>query len=309
VTDARGKTGKQGHPTGVSSFDVRSLVKRYREPIFVVALLAIPFAIFFARAKKARELNVVDRAVIALIAPVERTMTGAAFGTIDTWRSYMALRGVREENEALRRDNIRARQVEQQTTELRLENERLKRLLEFTDKQAPMRLLIARVVAVGASPHSHTLRIARGLEDGVVKGAAVIAPDGIVGTVAQLTASYADVQLVVSPLSAVPAITQRTRSRSTVKGTGDISRCKLEYALRTDDLQEGDVLITAGGPGFFPPGMRIGRVTNVVKKPHGLFVDAEVVPAVDFSRLDEVSVVVAAQPTQTEPIAGSGTPP
>jgi rod shape-determining protein MreC len=101
-------------------------------------------------------------------------------------------------------------------------------------------------------------------------------------------------------LSAVPAITQRTRSRSTVKGTGDISRMKLEYALRTDDLQESDVLVTAGGPGFYPPGLRIGRATNIVKKPHGLFLDAEVVPAVDFSRLDEVSVVIAAEPTSAQ---------
>ena len=274
-----------------------SILKRFREPIFVVALLAVPFVIFFVKAKKGRDLNPVDKVIVSLTAPIEKTITGAAFATLDVWRGYIALRGVREENLRLRRDLLRSRSTEQQTAELRLENERLKRLLDFTDKQAPTRLLIARVVAVGASPHSHTLRIARGAEDGVVKGAAVIAPDGIVGTVAQLTASYADVQLVVSPLSAVPAITQRTRSRSTVKGTGDIGRCKLEYAARTDDLQEGDVLITAGGQGFFPQGLRIGRVTNVTRKPHGLFLDAEVVPAVDFSRLDEVSVVVAAEPT------------
>ena len=120
----------------------------------------------------------------------------------------------------------------------------------------------------------------------------MIAPEGVVGIVSQLTGSYADVQLIVSPLSAVPAVSQRTRSRSTVKGTGDIARCKLTYALRTDDLQEGDVLVTAGGPGFFPHGLRIGRVVNVVRKPHGLFLDGEVIPAVDFSRLDEVAVVI-----------------
>jgi rod shape-determining protein MreC len=118
------------------------------------------------------------------------------------------------------------------------------------------------------------------------------------------------VQLIVSPLSAVPAISQRTRSRSTVKGTGDIARCKLTYALRTDDVQEGDVVVTAGGPGSFPQGLKVGRITNVAKKPHGLFLDAEVVPAVDFSRLDEVEVVIessrAALPQDVA--AGPGTP-
>jgi len=271
---------------------VHSIFKRFREPIFVIALLAVPFAIFFVKAKKGRELSALDRAIIFVIAPVEKTITLAAFGVVDAWNGYAALRGVHEENVQLRREALKARQLEQQSAELRLDNERLRHLLDFVDKQGAGRVMIARVVAVGASPHSHTLRIARGSDDGVVKGAPVIAPDGVVGIVSQLTGSYADVQLIVSPLSAVPAVSQRTRSRSTVKGTGDISRCKLTYALRTDDLQEGDLLVTAGGPGFFPQGLRVGRVVNVAKKPHGLFLDAEVIPAVEFSRLDEVAVVL-----------------
>ncbi len=277
-----------------------SILKRFREPIFVVALLAIPFVIFFVKAKKGIELNRVDKAFIAVMAPIERTITGAVFGMVDVWNGYFALRGVREDNVRLRREAMRGRMVAQQLAELRLENDRLRHLLDYTDKQAPTRLVIAKVVAVGASPHSHTLRIARGTEDGIVKGAAVITADGIVGTVAQLTGSYADVQLIVSPLSAVPAITQRTRSRSTVKGTGDIARCKLEYAPRTDDLMDGDVLVTAGGTGFFPQGLRIGRAANVTRKQSGMFLAAEVVPGVDFSRLDEVAVVAAELPPQPQ---------
>ncbi len=285
---------------------MHSIFKRFREPIFVIALLAVPFAIFFVKAKKGRDLNALDRAVIFAIAPVEKMITLTVFGAVDLWNGYVALRGVREENLALRRENLKARQLDQQAAELRMENDRLRHLLDFVDKEGPGRILIARVVAVGASPHSHTLRIARGTDDGVVKGAPVITPDGVVGIVSQLTGSYADVQLIVSPLSAVPAISQRTRSRSTVKGTGDISRCKLTYALRTDDLQEGDVLVTAGGPGFFPQGLRIGRAVNVQKKPHGLFLDAEVIPAVDFSRLDEVEVVMDfAVPAPAEGVAAA----
>src|SRR5439155_21012381 len=110
--------------------DVRTIIKGYRGPIFVVALLAIPFAIFFAKAKKGRDPTLLDRAIISLIAPVERTITGFAFGVVDVWRGYVALHGVRDENVALRRENIRARQVEQQTVELRMENERLRRVLD-----------------------------------------------------------------------------------------------------------------------------------------------------------------------------------
>src|ERR1051325_1808719 len=177
-----------------------SLLKRYREPLFVIGLLAASFLAFFVQAKKGVGLSPVDRVVVALTAPVERTITGAAFGAIDAWRGYVALRSVREQNLDLRRQNLAARQLEQQNAELRLENERLRRLLDFADKQAPKRLLVGG--GGGGGAHSHSLRIDRGSDDGVVKGAPVIAPEGIVGTVAQLTGSYADVQLVVSPLSA-----------------------------------------------------------------------------------------------------------
>jgi rod shape-determining protein MreC len=66
--------------------------------------------------------------------------------------------------------------------------------------------------------------------------------------------------------------------------------------LRTDDLQDGDLLLTAGGPGFFPKGLPIGRVVNVGKRATGMFTAADVIPAVTFSRLDEVMVVLGHLP-------------
>src|SRR2546429_9975865 len=83
----------------------------------------------------------------------------------------------------------------------------------YADRQSPTRYLVAEVIAVGASPHSHVLRIARGTADGVAQGAPVVAPEGVVGQVAVATAHYADVQLIVSPTSAVSAGFQPPRRR------------------------------------------------------------------------------------------------
>ena len=272
---------------------MRSLLRRYREPIYVAFLLALPFVIFAAKARKPMRLNMLDRIVLALTAPIEKAIVVSVSGVQDAWYGYIALRHVREENLRLRRDVLHNRGETGSVTELKAENERLKRLLQYADRENPTRYLVAEVIAVGASPHSHILRIARGSTDGVRPGAAVVVPEGIVGQVTgDVTSNYAAVQLIVSPTSAVPAVSQRTRGRSTVKGVGDVTRCKLEYALRTDDLQEGDLLLTAPGPGFFPKGLPIGCVVNVVKRPTGMFTSAEVVPAVSFSRLDEVMVVL-----------------
>ena len=284
---------------------MRSLLRRYREPIFVAVLLAWPFAIFAARARKPVSLTFYDRAIIALTAPVEKFMVGVAGGVQDGWHDYVALRQVREENLRLRREILRAQGETSGLGEVKAESERLKHLLEYADRSRPTRFLIAEVIAVGASPHSHVLRIARGTADGVAQGAPVVAPEGVVGQVAVATAHYADVQLILSPTSAVPAVSQRTRGRSTVKGVGDFTRCKLEYALRTDDLQDGDLLLTAGGPGFFPKGLPIGRVVNVAKRPTGMFTAADVVPAVSFSRLDEVMVVLGHLPPPSSVVNAS----
>lgn len=268
-------------------------------------LLAGPLLVLVARFRPL-PLRAANQAIVALTAPVERAITLVAYGVVDTWTGYVWLHRVHQENVRLRRDLLRQQQQAQHAAELQAENARLKALLEYADKERPVRLLAAAVVAVGASPHSHSLRIARGSDDGVQRGAGVVTPDGVVGTVAAVSGSYADVQLITSPLSAVPALSQRTRSRSTVRGTGDITRARVEYALRTDDLQDGDLLLTAGGAGFFPKGLAVGRVVSVQRRPTGMFLTADVLPAVDFSRLDEVLVVTDDPTAAAAPPAPAG---
>lgn len=271
----------------------------------MVLLLAGPLLVLAARFRPL-PLRAANVAVVALTAPVERAITLVAFGAVDAWSGYVWLHGVHRENLRLRREVLQKQQQAQRAAELQAENGRLKALLDYVDKERPVRLLPAAVVAVGASPHSHSLRIARGSDDGVQRGEGVVSPDGVVGTIAQVAASYSDVQLITSPLSAVPALSQRTRSRSTVRGTGDVTRARLEYALRTDDLQDGDVLLTAGGSGFFPKGLSIGKVVSVQRRATGMFLSAEVLPAVDFSRLDEVLVVTSDPTAATAPATQAG---
>ncbi len=284
-----------------------SLLRRYLEPIFVLGLLTLPVIVFLVNGRKAQTPNWVDHVVITLTAPVEHAIVVIAGGLTDAWGNYLWLRHVREEDQALRRELLRQRAELQLYAEAQSENNRLRGLLDYAERSPRLKLLAAQVVAVGASPHSHTIRIARGEHDGVKRGMPVIAPEGIVGTVAQATSGYADVQLIVGPQSAVPALSQRGRGRSTVRGLGDLSKCRIDYALRTDDLAEGDWLLTAGGEGFFPKGLRIGRVLSVQKKATGMFIGAELTPAVEFQRLDEVLVVLE-QPPEPPPAPIPGAP-
>jgi rod shape-determining protein MreC len=130
----------------------------------------------------------------------------------------------------------------------------------------------------------------------------VVAADGVVGRVHTVSGHSADVLLLTDRNSSIAVRVDRSRARANVRGSGGPGPARLEHALRSDDLIEGDALVTSGTDGVFPRGLRVGAVTRVRRAGHGLYQAAEVVPAVDVNRLEEVLVLVSSDP-------GAGGPP
>jgi rod shape-determining protein MreC len=121
---------------------------------------------------------------------------------------------------------------------------------------------------------------------------AVVTPIGLLGRVVSVTARTAKVLLLTDPNSGVDVLVQRTRARGIVSGSLE-SGTILKYVKRTEDIQEGDRLITSGVDGVFPKGLWVGTVVKVRKQSLGLFQHVEVLPAVNFARAEEVLVVSA----------------
>jgi rod shape-determining protein MreC len=121
----------------------------------------------------------------------------------------------------------------------------------------------------------------------------VVTPEGILGHVVRATGSAADVLLVSDPNSRVGARIQRSRARVTAAGGGERQNLRLANALRTEDLMEGDVVVTSGADGIFPTGLRVGQVLAVQRKTTGMFQEAQIVPAVDATKVEEVFVLAA----------------
>jgi len=132
--------------------------------------------------------------------------------------------------------------------------------------------------------------IDKGSSDGVRKGMAVVTPLGVVGQVVGVTPLAAKVLLLTDPNSGIDVLVQRTRSRGIVSGSLD-SGIVLKYVKRSEDVQEGDRLMTSGIDGIFPKGMMVGTVIKVRKQNIGLFQFIEVLPAVQTSRIENVLVV------------------
>ena len=257
-------------------------------------ILAHALGMFLGSNRRVREPNLVDRVALAVTAPVQRGLVAIIDGTANAWSQYVSLRSVRRENVQLQDENTKLRADVVGLAEAKAENERLRRLVHY-DEVSPGPKVVARVLGINPDPNRLTLRIDRGEGDGVKRGQAVVTADGVVGQVLRSTASAADVLVVFDPNCRLGGRVQRTRSRVGIAGGGDDQALKLEYLLRTEDLEEGDLVVTSGTDGVYPPGLVVGRVTGVQRQTSGMFLNAGILPAVNFAKVEEV-VVLAPQP-------------
>ena len=228
------------------------------------------------------------RFFLAVMAPVQGLTAAIGRGVGGTWQGAGDLLRAHEENGFLR-EHVRLLEEERdRMREVELENARLRELLEFRQTLVGD-LAVARVIGRDATGMARTLLIDRGTRDGVTKGAAVLAREGVVGQVFLPGPQSSRVLLISDRNSGVDAIVQRTRARGIVQGTID-GGCALNYVKRTEDVQVGDTLVTSGLDGIFPKGIPIGQVTAIDKRGQGLFQNAEVAPRVAIDRLEEVLV-------------------
>ena len=271
-----------------------SLIRRYRELILVAVLLTLPLAVYFARSKRPAEQTLADRLLIAATAPVERLVGWAVTGAVGAWDGYVALRGAHERARALVIENTRLQLEAQALQAERAENERLRRLVGLSEAAPRRAYLGARIIGARLNPGGlQLLTIDRGSDDGLARAMPVVVAGGVVGRVHALTGRSADVLLVVDRNSSVAVRVERTRARANVRGQGVPDLCRLDYALRADDIIEGDLLVTSGTDAVFPPGLPVGRATRLQRAAHGLFQEGSVIPAVDPTRLEEVLVVTS----------------
>jgi rod shape-determining protein MreC len=269
---------------------VLALLKRHREPLLVLVLLAYPLISLLGSGRRVREPNFLDRGLLGVSAPLQRGLVACIDGVSGAWQRYVSLRRVERENVAMHGEIQDLRQAVSAMQEARNENQRLRRLLNYPETEAGP-LIVARVVGINPDPNRLTVRIDRGDADGVVRNMPVVTPDGVVGQVLRAASGSADVLLLADPNSRLGVRIQRTRARAGAAGTGDERLLRLDYLAHAEDLQEGDPVVTSGTDGIYPPGLMVGHASQVQRQGSGMFLGAMLLPSVDFSRLEEVLVL------------------
>ncbi len=234
--------------------------------------------------------SLLQEALTTVVVGTQRAAWAVVGGVSTVWNGYVALRHVRADNERLTREVTDLRVQVQKSRAAARGTEELRQLLNLRDRLA-WTTVPAEVIAGSPSPDYRFITIDRGTDEGLTKDQAVLSTEGVVGRVVQPSAHASTVQLLIDQNAAVAVFVERSGTQAIALGVGGgDGTLRLDYLSAVADIQEGDVVLTAGIDGVYPKGLAVGRV-SVVERAGLSYRRVLVVPAVDFSSLETVLVV------------------
>jgi len=178
--------------------------------------------------------------------------------------------------------------------ELRSENDRLRKLLSLRSRQESVfkKVTASEVIGRSVGGWRDTLIINKGKRDGIKRDMPVVASEGLLGKIVEVTYSTSKVKLLTHPRIRVGALIQRSRQMGVIYGTAD-GECRMKYIAMDADVRSGDKVLTAPFSRLFPKGILIGEIHQVWKEPGQLYMIASIKLAQDIHRVEEVLIVEA----------------
>jgi rod shape-determining protein MreC len=178
----------------------------------------------------------------------------------------------------------------QRFTALESENARLRAMLEATSKVRDQ-VQVAEIMSVSSNPYRHIIVINKGSRDSVYNGQAMIDADGVIGQVIEIGLLSSQGVLVSDPDHALPVELNRNGLRTIAVGTGEFDRLDLPFLPNNADIEAGDLLVTSGLGGAFPPGYPVAIVDSVTRIPQGPFAQVTARPAARLNQVREIMLI------------------
>lgn len=205
--------------------------------------------------------------------------------------SLSARRELQEDNASLRTQQLVLNTRLQKLEALEAENRRLRALLDSSFQVGDSPMLIAALLSVDMDPYRHQIAINKGSLEHLFEGQPLLDSQGVMGQLIHVGPLTATAMLITDPSHAIPVQINRTGLRTIALGTGTIDRLELPHIPINADVQVGDLLISSGLGGRFPPGYPVAEVISVEQDPGNPFSEVIARPRAHLDRSREVLLV------------------
>jgi len=248
---------------------------------------------------KSSSLESVRASLSVAIYPIQLLVD--APGTVSAWfsESLATRRRLQEENDSLHTQLFMQKVQLQKLAALEAENIRLRELLDSSFEVGD-KVLIAELLSVNLDPYQHQVVINKGQLDDIYPGQPLLDAEGVLGQVVHAGPYTSTAVLITDTSHAIPVQVNRNGLRSIALGSGTINRLDLPYIPNNADIRPGDLLITSGLGGHFPPGYPVAVVSAVQHDPGRTFSQVAATPLAHLNRSREVLLVWPGKTTVLE---------
>ncbi|MBU0730375.1 MAG: rod shape-determining protein MreC [Proteobacteria bacterium] len=240
-----------------------------------------------------KKFNSPHKLALEIVGSAQYAVSQVTSGFRSIWEEYIALLNIRDEKRRLEEKIIKLQATNNSYREAVAINARLTNLLEIKEKVSPP-TITAQIIGKDPSLWFKTIIIDRGSSEGVHTGMPVVTGEGVIGQVLNTSPHYSKILLAIDPNSAIDGLIQETRVQGMVKGKDN--SYEMQYVLKNAVVNEGDQIVTSGLGGVFPKGLPVGTVSKAVKSRRGMFQQIDIIPAVDFSTLEYVIIILTENP-------------
>ncbi|HLK68473.1 MAG TPA: rod shape-determining protein MreC [Bryobacteraceae bacterium] len=291
---------------------MEGFLNRYRSITVLLLVIFAQLLLIAVRVKNKQDVRVIRVWAVTAVSPAARLLEGLRGGSTGFLHNYIMLHDADGENRRLREENGR----------LKLDNIFLRNELNRADRAQALAMFQARtaskavaatIIMMGAGSNSRDVFVDRGSSVGIMRGMAVVTPDGIVGIVRAAYPTASEVLLITDSDFAAGVVTQKTQARGTLKGDGTPT-CKIDYVPTEDKVEVGDWVYTSGDDRVFPSGFPVGIVKSV--RPGQPFQDILVEPVGLKAAQEDVLILTEAvhqeipdTPVNNQPIYIAPPPP
>lgn len=265
-----------------------------KKTIFFLIIILVAIVVMKSTGLKIDLMSPLEGALRDALAPVQKISIAMARWAGNALSSPLSLINSARRNKELsqRIDELQGRLENYE--EYRLENERLKKLLDFQAATRDLKFTAAGVIGRDPGNWFKTISVDKGSRQGIKVNMTVLLPEGLVGRVIRVSDRTAEIMLITDPRSAVSSTIQESRSPGIVEGTADsLARLRMVHIPYDAVVSNGQVIVTSGFGSLFPKGIPIGEIIEIKKDPTGLYYNAVLQPFVDFNRIEEVLIITS----------------